>query len=462
MAASFAFSADAKPFTPAIFSKEKINYEEQQCSQKKEQSEEKLIKLTKATNERLCREIRQVNTKLLEERVDKRELEDKVQQLQSHIDRLNDALIDKGEKYDSLLRRFQGLNKTFGQYKEKCEREPEVWIGRCLKLDFIFKKMKQIGALPEDHGSWVWDMVEDIEFPDDSTTSIFINLPFSIRNRYLPSSDDARIDFREDEDSIIMELSREAENFNTTLSEHFRGNLDENPEIVMDHVRTIQSRFREYIRSINEKRIAAAVKIQAIWRGFSGRGIITCKGISSFDDSLKTFKLNLDKEMYSIHKVIPEDIRNRSVIINFANTSKEKIYYQWLNIKPYANTLEGKVGKEYSINPGDYVSVKVYYGHWFRFGRESDKNDYFFRIILPSLLGSMSQKSFVFDLNTKLTITSDHYIEWAKGLLGSNAVVNTSHLSVVNSYNANTQACSDCSDEEDDAMMMLAIQLSLE
>jgi hypothetical protein len=30
MAASFAFSADAKPFTPAIFSKEKINNEEQQ------------------------------------------------------------------------------------------------------------------------------------------------------------------------------------------------------------------------------------------------------------------------------------------------------------------------------------------------------------------------------------------------------------------------------------------------
>ena len=80
------------------------------------------------------------------------------------------------------------------------------------------------------------------------------------------------------EDDIIEDLSREAELFNQNLSEHFRNNLDENPEVVMNHIRTIQTRFREYIRPDIEEKIKAAIKIQSLWRGFCGRGIVTYKG----------------------------------------------------------------------------------------------------------------------------------------------------------------------------------------
>ena len=198
-------------------------------------------------NERLNNNLRRMNTKLLEERVDRQGLEGVVCRHQETIDRLKIDLLHKDENYDALHQRFVYLNR------ECRERgDPEMWIGRWLKLDFILKKIEQIGALPEDHGAWVWDMVEDIEFPDGIGDSVFLSLPAGIRERYLPSHSDAEIDFNDDESSIIQELSREAGDFNTNLSEHFLRNLDENPEITLNHIRTIQSRVRDFIRPMHE------------------------------------------------------------------------------------------------------------------------------------------------------------------------------------------------------------------
>jgi len=498
MSGSFAFSANAKPFVPNGFGgmknreeilqdkidslqseidNEKLNnlklmklYKDQ-CSKVQEYSGEH-IKSLESENERLNREIRQTNQSLIEIRCDKKELGEKVQRMQAHIDNLNTDLGYKDDQYNTLQCRFDNLNREFDRYKER--GDSEIWIGRCLKLDFIFKKMRQIGALPEDHGAWVWDMVEDIEFPDSQSISVFLSLPSSIRNRYLPSFDDAGINFQSGEDSIINELSREAEVFNAQLSENFRRNLDENPELVMNGIRMIQSRFREHIRPNLEKRIKSAIMIQSVWRGFCGRGIITYKGRLDVNSSLTIFKLNLDREIPSTRQIIPEHMRDKAFRINFANTSKETINYQWMNINP--RTLEGKVGREYSIKSGEIIMIKVYFGHWFRFKKESDTDDNFFRI-LP-FLGNLSRDEFgrgmdqkiVFDLNTKLTITIDHYDEWTRGVLGPQAirVINTEHLNTErpeiiheNQSQSQTQPQEGDSDD-DDARLMLAIQLSLE
>ena len=492
MSGSFAFSANAKPFVPKGFGgmknreeilqdkidslqseidNEKLNnlklmkLYKSQCSKVQENSEERLTTLTSENarlnreNERLNREIRQVNTRLLEERVDKRELNEKIQNMQSHINNLNADLGYKDDRYDTLHHRFDNLNREFTRYKER--GDSEIWMGRCLKLDFIFKKIKQIGALPEDHGAWVWDMIEDIEFPDSQPDSVFLGLPISIRERYLPSFDDAGINFQTNEDSIINELSREAEEFNAQLSENFRRNLDENPELVMNGIRMIQSRFREHIRPNLEKRIKSAIMIQSVWRGFCGRGIVTYKGRLDVNSSLTIFKLNLDREIPSTRHIIPEYMRDRPFRINFANTSKETINYQWMNINP--RTLEGKVGREYSIKSGEIIMIKVYFGHWFRFKKESDTDDNFFRI-LP-FLGNLRRDEFgrgmdrkiVFDLNTKLTITKDHYDEWTRGVFGSQAIrvintenLNTGRTEIIHENQSQTQPQSQEEDSDDD------------
>lgn len=495
MSGSFTFSANAEPFTPkgvefgktreevlqekidtlqAEIENEKITnlklmkLYKGQCSIVQEHSKERLESLT-SENERLNKEIRQVNTRLLESRVDNRELSEKVQRMQAHINNLNTDLGYKDDKYDTLHHRFDELNKEFTRYKER--GDPEIWMGRCLKLDFIFKKMKQIGALPEDHGAWVWDMVEDIEFPGTPTESVFLSLPSRIRNRYLPSFDDAGINFQSGEDSIINDLSREAEEFNAQLTENFRRNLDENPEMVMNGIRTIQSRFREHIRPNRENRIKAAIKIQSVWRGFCGRGIISYKGNIDVNSSLTIFKLNLDREIPSTRQILSGNMGNCQFRIYFSNTSNETINYQWMKVDP--NTLEGTVGREYSIRPGEIIMIKVYLGHWFRFKKESDTGENFFRMM--PLLGNLRRDEFgrgmcrkiVFDMNTKLTITKEHYDEWTRGVSGPRAyrALNTQHLNterpeVIRRNDPIPQEEEE--DADDDARLMLAIQLSLE
>jgi len=488
MSNSFAFSAEAETFVPKCLHKNreevlqaKIDSLEAELDDER-LSNMKLMKLYKeqsskvqehtgsqletlrTENIRLNKEIRNVNTRLLEERTDKREIEGIMLQNQNRIDALNDDLTYKDDKYDALQRRFNELNREYMQYKER--NDPEVWMGRCLKLDFIFKKIKQIGALPEDHGAWIWDMIDDIEFPDGpSSSSVFLSVPNSIRNRFLPSATDAGINFQDNEISIIDELSREAEVFNANLSENFRRNLDENPEIVISRIRIIQSRFREHIRPNLEKRKVAATKIQSIWRGFCGRGIITYKGTLEHDTSLMKYKLTPDKTIKSTYQFLPEYMR-RAIRINLANTGKEIIHYKWLKIRP--NTLEcDGLGTEYSIKPGESISVRAYIGHWFSFARESDECEQFFRVMRNSFLGNLgrdiwARPSAVFDLNTKLTITRYHYDEWQRGIFGihTTRILNTDHLNVPN--NPTVTDNDESEDSEDDARLMLAIQLSLD
>ena len=455
MSRSFAFSPEAEPFVPQSEAPSESNKilqlkiqtlqselaDEMAKNKKiKEISQRHLSQSSKLSeeNDRLNSEIRSINKKLLEERVDKRELSKKIHQQEIIINNFKKDLRLEYEKvnnfsreYSDLQLRFDNLNREFTQYKET--NNSEVWIGRCLKLDFIFKKMKQIEALPEDHGAWVWDMVEDIEFPENSTDSVFLDLPISIRNRYLPSFDDAGIEFSSGESSTIEELSRQAEEFSMNLSENFRRNLDENPEMVLSHIRMIQSHFREYLRPNKEAKEKAAVKIQAVWRGFCGRGIITYKG--RLHEWYENCKILLDEPKTFSHRST-----NIQVNIIFTNTSDKTIHYQWIKIR---NTdrpvLEGQKGRMYNVRPGKSINVKAFYGHWFRIW-DQDKQDSFFRITKSSFLGNLNiDERPVFDLNTKITLTNNDFVNWLD--------------------RDNTQ---EDDDEFDDARLRLAIQLSLE
>ena len=532
MSKSFAFSANAEPFVPDPLCEEKMKMklesriltleaqlEEERLSKmrliKSYQSEkaqvnsfsEKNFKDLEKENERLNKHIRDGATKLLYERDKVRERDTLIIQQKEKNTSFGCRIAQLECDNSNWYRKYEELEMTYEKMKKEVQNhleEKDEWTGRCLRLDFIFKKMKQIEALPEDHGAWVWDMVEDIEFPTDHQ-SIYLSLPRSVRNQYLPSESDAGIQFQQDENTIIEDLSLEAQAFNQNLSEHFRRNLDENPELIMNHIRTIQTRFREYIRPDIENQIKAAIKIQSVWRGFCGRGIISYKGTLEVNSSLTIYKLIPDKKIKSTHQIVPEHMRDRAFRMNFANTGKEIIHYQWLKIQPH--TLEGKVGREYSIKPGEVLSIKVYFGHWFRFMSVSDEEEQFFRIMPEGFLGNLGRNIWgrptsVFDLNTKITITKDHYDEWSKGVLGPHAgrvpninnsiirieadrfnrIINTDHLNVPNvSDNVpdnvpenvpendedtddedTDDEDTDDEDTDDEATLQLAIQLSLE
>ena len=138
-----------------------------------------------------------------------------------------------------------------------------------------------------------------------------------------------------------------------------------------------------------------------------------------------------------------------------------------MNIDPL--TLEGKLGTEFSIKPGGVISIRVYFGHWFRFKKESDTEDNFFRMMpllgnLRNEFGRWMCRKIVFDMNTKLTVTREHYDEWLLGVSGSRAVriLNTQHLNTERPEVIRINNHPQEEDADDDARLMLAIQLSLE
>ena len=515
----FAFSANAKPFVPA-FIEEKMKVETKMKTEHKIQTleaqleeenlskmrliksyqreklkinslSEKNLKDLEKENKRLNKEIREGVTKLFYERdrVKERDTllikkQEKISSLERDITSLLQSSryrIAELEDVNSNLNRnyeeIKTMHANIENEQQNLLEKKDEWVGRCLRLDFIFKKMKQIGALSEDHDEWVAEMVEDIEFPNGSNhNSIYLSLPRYVRNKYLPSESDADIQvvLEDDEINIIEDLSREAQAFNQNLSEHFRRNLDENPEIIMNHIRTIQSRYREHISSNREQKNKAAIKIQSIWRGFISRGIITYKGTLEVNDSLTIYKLIPDKKIKSTYQIVPEHMGNRAIRINFANTSKNIIHYQWMKIQPH--TLEGTVGTEFSIKPGEFIPVKSYFGHWFRFMVEAAEKEQFFRIMPEGFLGILGRnmwsnptaeiiqlEDIVFDLNTKLTITKDHYDEWSRGVLRTHAirVPNTNNSDNI-SEEDRINIIEDEEDTDDEATLQLAIQLSLE
>ena len=180
-------------------------------------------------------------------------------------------LHDKEEKLRDHTVRFRKLLVT----AEEMETSNEQWIGRTLKLRFIFDEVKKIGALPEDHAEWVMAMVESVTIPTISVR---------LRNQFLPSYEDAHMEDvdSEDESDLIEEWSREAAVFSDQLGEHISEQLGQNQSIMINHFVTIQRLYRGFMSRRRSQclygnnpveRVVSAIMIQKIYRGFRDRRV---------------------------------------------------------------------------------------------------------------------------------------------------------------------------------------------
>jgi len=66
------------------------------------------------------------------------------------------------------------------------QKSVKEWIGRALKLKFIFDQMKKIEALPEDQAEWVYPMVEQVDIPEVS---------INIKDEFVPTAQTDNIDW---------------------------------------------------------------------------------------------------------------------------------------------------------------------------------------------------------------------------------------------------------------------------
>ena len=102
-------------------------------------------------------------------------------------DRLKIQIVARKAIIDDLE---NDLDITEGELtiSQKSER---AWIGRTLKLKFILDQIKKIGALPEDHASWVDPMIEDIDIPEVS---------IRVRDEFIPTAQTDNIDWTDEEE----------------------------------------------------------------------------------------------------------------------------------------------------------------------------------------------------------------------------------------------------------------------
>jgi len=154
------------------------------------------------------------------------------------------AILQKDEEIESLKSNLLTMSKLAAQDIDSLQKEltdtldnlditeeeltisqksEKEWIGRTLKLKFIFDQMKKIGALPEDQRETWEPMVEQIDIPEVS---------INIKDEFVPtaqtdnidwvSSDDEESDYweSEDEGDIIGDYLENETTINHGLDEH--------------------------------------------------------------------------------------------------------------------------------------------------------------------------------------------------------------------------------------------------
>ena len=110
--------------------------------------------------------------------IDKENLKN-LSELKEHINIVNNNKINELKDYINNL-----LNERIDLEKEK-----EEWIGRTLKYQFLYKKMKDIGLKQSDD---IFECFEDIDVPDVS---------ISLKEQFIPTAQTDNTDF--DDTSII-------------------------------------------------------------------------------------------------------------------------------------------------------------------------------------------------------------------------------------------------------------------
>jgi hypothetical protein len=383
-------------------------------------------------------------------------------------------------RYDDLVNDYRERGVSVDNYRQENTRLRETinnierlgtgqgneeWIGRTLRLKYIIDEMEKVGAIRLPDHDWAIDMVKDIEIP---------NVSSEIKNRFLPSYQDAHMEFDggEQEQAVIYgELSRAA-------AEHSEF-LGDNPEEKISAVVTIQKIFRGFVQrkkiqtlyggNIGQK-VTSAIMIQKIFRGKRGR--ILCW----VTDALNEVQKHRLKNCNRVIEGYPMNMRR----INFTliNTSKTHRFctYQWM--KPDASIGRSNMFTNPSKLP--IHSMKSFRGHWFRvclfskdptetgrrrrYSQVSDIQKY---IMIPFNIKDNS----VFDVNTGVTMNRQQWENVPMRIINSEAEVQDTSVQETPTLNqCDCPRCrarrgeinSDISDDEDEANLRLAIQMSLD
>jgi len=120
-----------------------------------------------------------------------RQKDDEIKSLKGHLLTISNLAARDIESLNKERHDLQhDLDITEGELTifQKSEKE---WIGRTLRLKFIFDQMKKIEALPEDHAEWVDPMVEQVEIPEVS---------IAIRDEFVPTAQTDNIDWTDEDE----------------------------------------------------------------------------------------------------------------------------------------------------------------------------------------------------------------------------------------------------------------------
>ena len=345
-------------------------------------------------------------------------------------------------------------------------RENEEWIGRTLRLKFIIDEMEKVGAIRLPDHDWAIDMVKDVEIPEVSS---------EIKNRFLPSYQDAHMVFdggEQEQAEIYGELSRAA----TEHSEF----LGDNPEEKISAATMIQKIFRGFVQrkkfqtlyggNIREK-ISSAIMIQKIFRGKRGRIL------SWVTDALNEVQKHRLRNCNRVIEGYPMNLRKISFTL--INTNKENRFctFQW--IRPDASIGRSSMFTNPSGLPTH--SIRSFRGHWFRvcllnkpptegpFVNTPYQTKYF---MIPFNIKDNS----VFDVNTGVTMTRQQWENIRVRMVASFYRGTEEQEQGVSVQETNISERCDCprcrarrgetipddSDDEDEANLRLAIQMSLD
>ncbi len=298
---------------------------------------------------------------------------------------------------DQTREKIRILNLTIDRLES---REPsEKWIGNTLRLDWIIKQAAKVGAIRLPDHEWIIDMARDIEFPDTSQDSLYLQLPFSIRKQFLPDCDDAHMEWveEEEESNLIQRLSEEASQFSRNIPEPLNQLLQDDNEDALKKIQLIQSVARAYIRRGVYPNTVHAITIQRIFRGFLSRRIRYYLPDTIFLKSVCPPHLRDVTGTYTnpfLRKNLTyPDMRK----VAFFNTGPDTYSYDWVKSNGFA---QGSLTEILSFSHCGKVS-RSFVSHWFEITNHTQGWRKLIRI--PAFENVRCQR-YYFDLHTGISV----------------------------------------------------------
>ena len=243
----------------------------------------------------------------------------------------------------------------------------EEWTGRTLKLHYILSEMKKVGL---SQSEWIFDMFEDFELPE---------VPISIRDKFIPTTDTNVPEYIENEGEIIESLSLEAR---SSLGEEFLTFCIQRIQTSICQNLNCQEGCVTWEESVNLCNIAAT-KIQAIYRSFRYRGVsIRSVNTSNYEDLVRCPPLYgvifpcIEGSPFEVHNQYYSDGIDNVIRINRIRDDygivdlRERTKILFMNNSPYVKWIrwiksDGTYGKPSRIDPYALYSTISYTNHRF-------------------------------------------------------------------------------------------------